>query len=102
MNIKVWKDHEKGVEVTLSPVNKEATICYTGVLATSGADRVYLHCGHGDQSDWNSTSTEPMEKTYRGWEKKISLKNKKLNFCFKDSANNWDNNNGHNWICNAD
>lgn len=102
MKVKVWHDHEKGVEVKPSSGNKDALICYTGLLATSGADKVYLHCGQGDQHQWTSTSTEPMERTYRGWEKKIDIKNKHLNFCFKDSANNWDNNSGNNWICSTD
>lgn len=24
---------------------------------------------------------------------------REMNFCFKDSANNWDNNSGWNWTC---
>jgi hypothetical protein len=39
-----------------------------------------------------------MDRTARGCEKNVPMKNHTLAFCFKDSANNWDNNNGYNWI----
>ncbi|HHW28649.1 MAG TPA: hypothetical protein GXX21_03700 [Syntrophomonadaceae bacterium] len=39
-----------------------------------------------------------MEKVGNEWEKEIRIeKEGQFNFCFKDSANNWDNNNGLNW-----
>lgn len=101
MTVKSWNDYAKGVEVKQTTFNKDAIICYSGLLARSGADQIYLHCGHGDQRNWKNTSTEPMVRTYKGFEKRVTLKESNLNFCFKDSANNWDNNNGHNWTCTA-
>jgi len=93
---KGWNDFQKGVEVKANDFSNDVTICYNGLLAKSGADQVYLHYGFGDR--WMDTHTEKMNKTFRGWEKNINLKYDKINFCFKDSANNWDNNNGSNWI----
>jgi len=91
-----WKDFQKGVEVKASAYNNDVTICYNGLLAKSGADQVYLHYGFGDR--WMDTNTVKMDRTFSGWEKTIRTRNDKVNFCFKDSANNWDNNNGSNWM----
>ncbi len=93
-----WKDPAKGVEVKRSAFGDEADIIYDGLLARSGADQVYLHCGFGDPNHWNNVSTQKMDRTQRGWEKTIRMTDNKAIFCFKDSANNWDNNSGHNWI----
>jgi len=76
----------------------EVTFLYNGLLAMSGAEQVYLHCGYGDNKNWKTVKDERMEWTGYGWAKTIDLNNdSRLNFCFKDSANNWDNNNGVNW-----
>ncbi|MDD4168678.1 MAG: carbohydrate-binding protein [Desulfotomaculaceae bacterium] len=90
-----WNDFQKGVEVKPNAFGNEVTICYNGLLAKSGADQVYLHHGSGDR--WMDPSTQKMDKSFQGWEKTIRMKNDKTIFCFKDSANNWDNNNGSNW-----
>lgn len=91
-----WHDVERGVEVRPSFGN-QVTICYNGLLAKSGADQVFLHYGYGDPKNWRDVGTIAMDKTFRGWEKTIPLKDRVTSFCFKDSANNWDNNNGYNW-----
>jgi len=94
--IQSWNDYQKGVEV--KPLGyDEVNISYNGLLARSGADQVYLHCGYGDPKNWTSVNTIRMERSARGWEKPVRIHNNLLNFCFKDSANNWDNNNGFNW-----
>jgi hypothetical protein len=95
--IKAWKDTRKGVEVNPSAYANEATVCYNGLLAKSGADQIYLHCGFGDPRSWSNVTTQKMERSPKGWEKNIRLTNNQAIICFKDSANNWDNNNGHNW-----
>jgi len=92
-----WKDMEKGVEVNPTFGN-QVNICYNGLLSNSGADQVYLHCGYSDPRNWREVITDRMERTARGWEKSVPMKNHTITFCFKDSANNWDNNNGFNWI----
>ncbi|OPX91534.1 MAG: Carbohydrate binding domain (family 25) [Pelotomaculum sp. PtaB.Bin013] len=96
MMTKGWNDFQKGVEVKASDYSNDITVCYNGLLAKSGADQVFLHYGFGDR--WMDTSTDKMNRTYRGWEKNIKMKSDKVNFCFKDSADHWDNNNGSNWI----
>lgn len=89
----------QGVKVKpLSEDGKEVSILYTGLLAQSDAGQIYLHCGFGDKYDWSEINSQPMERRNEGWEKIIRVeKGNQLNFCFKDSVNNWDNNNGTNW-----
>lgn len=95
--VKAWDDSMKGVEVWKSPYGNEATIVYNGLLARSGADQVFLHCGFGNPMHWENVSTQRMDRTQRGWEKNIRIENQAI-FCFKDSAGNWDNNSGYNWV----
>lgn len=92
-----WHDIEKGVEVRPTFGN-QINITYNGLLSKSGADQVFIHCGYGDPNNWREVSTLNMERTPKGWEKNVPMKDHTLIFCFKDSANNWDNNNGFNWI----
>lgn len=98
--IQSWSDTMKGVEVKQSGFN-DASITYNGLLARSGADKVYLHCGSGDPKSWRNVSTVCMDRTARGWESTQRMAEPMLNFCFKDSANHWDNNNGYNWTIRA-
>ncbi|HAP93071.1 MAG TPA: hypothetical protein DCM26_00405 [Desulfotomaculum sp.] len=98
--IQAWNDYQKGVEVRSSGFD-EANIIYNGLLAKSGADQVYLHYGFGDPKNWYSTNTIRMDKDSKGWDKTLRLQNNQMSFCFKDSANNWDNNSGFNWTVRA-
>ncbi|ABZ85324.1 conserved hypothetical protein [Heliomicrobium modesticaldum Ice1] len=75
---------------------RDVTIVYDGILSRSGAQQVYLHAGYGH--DWKNTYDHRMERTCHGWQCTINMEQDELRFCFKDSANNWDNNNGSNWI----
>lgn len=87
-----------GVSVDPLPLRRggEATVLYYGLLANSGADQVWMHTGFGDA--WEDIYDYPMEKTPWGFAKTFRVeKGKHLNLCFKDSANNWDNNNYRNW-----
>ena len=87
--------------VTISPsipaVNQEVQIIYNGILLQDGASEVYAHVGFG--SNWKSTADYRMNRTPRGFEVSIPITNHtdRLNVCFKDSANNWDNNSGSNY-----
>jgi len=92
-----WNDLTGGVEVKPAAFGDEVTVCYNGLLSRSGADQVYLHCGFEDQQNWKNVSTQRMDRTPRGWEKTIRMADHKAGICFKDSANNWDNNSGYNW-----
>ena len=90
-------DHKAGISVRfVYPDKKNVRIAYNGLLAKSGASEVYLHTGLGD--NWQNVYDHRMEPTQVGFEKTIPIENTKVNFCFKDSANNFDNNNGQNWF----
>ncbi|MHB8171942.1 MAG: carbohydrate-binding protein [Thermincolia bacterium] len=91
---------EGGVAVDPTPITlgQEVTVLYEGILADSGADQVFLHCGYGSNENWQMIQDLPMYHTGHGWERSFKVNDEsRLNFCFKDSANNWDNNSGHNW-----
>lgn len=70
---------------------------YFGLLAKSGASDVYMRLA--SENDFSNSKDVKMRKTGDNrFEATIQtglVDN--LNFCFKDSANNWDNNNGNNY-----
>ncbi|MDR3561703.1 MAG: carbohydrate-binding protein [Negativicutes bacterium] len=89
-----------GNGVALSPAvpakGETARVVYKGLLADSGADRVYVHVGFGD--DWKKTADYRMIRTEQGFEAAIPVTTANtMNLCFKDNANNWDNNAGDNY-----
>lgn len=69
---------------------------YRGLLANSGADSVWMHYGY---DGWSQVKDIPMVRTPEGNFSCVveAEANNELNFCFKDSANNFDNNDGYNW-----
>lgn len=77
-------------------IGSETSISYNGILSNSGAEKVYLHYGF---DGWSNAKTVAMKKSLSGaFNTEVKVKGKEeLNFCFKDSANNWDNNNGFDW-----
>jgi hypothetical protein len=86
------------VSLEPSPVKQgdSVHINYQGLLRNSGADQVFLHYG---VDGWKNTNTVPMNRMQNGVfgaEIKADA-GREVNFCFKDSADNWDNNNGWNW-----
>ncbi len=89
-----------GVVVDPTPITagEEITILYNGLLSQNGADQVYLHTGYGKAGQWRNVSDMRMSRTGWGWVKTLEMPDDaRFNFCFKDSADNWDNNNGVNW-----
>lgn len=87
-----------GIKVEpLNPDGRDVRIIYDGLLANSGAQQVYMHSGFGRRKNWEKVYDHRMEYTGHGWEKTINMESNQLNFCFKDSASNWDNNRGENW-----
>lgn len=90
------KYYENGVFIYPS-IHDTWHITYTGLLKECGADKVYAHVGHGRL--WNNLYDFEMEKTDQGFELTLPLpqNSERVNFCFKDSANNWDNNSGHDY-----
>ena len=90
--------YDNTISVELPNVRKGETahISYNGVLTNSGADEVYLQYGF---DGWTNTEATPMKKaTHNRFVTDVEIDgNRELNFCFKDSANNWDNNHGIDW-----
>lgn len=95
-----WAEIEGGIIANPVPITagEQINIRYHGLLASAGADAVYLHCGYGYANNWSRIMDLPMQKTEQGFETSLKVEREnRLNFCFKDSANNWDNNNGKDW-----
>ena len=91
---------ETKIDVSPTPITagEKVTISYQGLLANSGAEEVYLHAGIGFNDAWQDITNIQMKK--QGTECQAQLKintTDHFNFCFKDAAENWDNNQGNNW-----
>lgn len=77
--------------------NETNTITYSGSLFKNGSDSVTIVYGFGD--NWNNTTEQLMKKTDNGFVAEIKILNfEKLNFCFRNSNYEWDNNNNQNYI----
>ncbi|WP_066635035.1 carbohydrate-binding protein [Desulfolucanica intricata] len=89
---------DQRVEVSPSPAmrGQNTTIRYNGLLAKSGASQMYIHYGY---DNWKNTQTKDMQRDPDGsFVTTLPVQGTNIiNFCFKDSANNWDNNSGWNW-----
>ncbi len=94
-------DYPGGVVVDPTPITagEEVTVFYDGLLGKEGRGQVYLHYGFGPFNSWQNVSSVNMDKTGWGWVSNIEMpgREERFNFCFKDSSDNWDNNNGTNW-----
>lgn len=77
--------------------NTKVKISYTGKLFADNAENVTIHYGFGLL--WDNLNDVEMEKTELGFQAEIDLTDAdSFNFCFKDSNNNWDNNDGKNYV----
>lgn len=77
--------------------NTTIKISYTGKLFQENAEKVFIHYGFGLQ--WDNLNEFEMEKTELGFQAEIALVSfDTFNFCFKDGNNNWDNNQGNNYV----
>jgi len=86
--------------ITIKPAvptaGENLTVMYDGLLSKSGASHVYAHVGF--DRDWKHVYDYPMKRTSIGFEATIPvMEADTLNICFKDCANNWDNNSGANY-----
>lgn len=71
-------------------------ITYSGLLADKGANEVFIHLGYGLL--WENLSEIKMTKNGDAFEADIPLlMADSINFCFRDNANNWDNNSYQNY-----
>ena len=77
--------------------NSKVKISYTGKLFQNNSEEVYIHYGFGLL--WENLNEIKMEKTDLGFQAEINLIDKEtFNFCFKNEADAWDNNNNNNYI----
>lgn len=77
--------------------NEKCQITYSGKLFQNNSDSVKMVYGFGD--NWSNTTEKLMEKNENGFVAEIEMLNfDKLNFCFRNSNNEWDNNNNCNYI----
>lgn len=77
--------------------NTSVKISYTGKLFQDNCEEVYIHYGFG--LNWENLNEVKMVKSELGYQAEIELTSSDtLNFCFRDSNNVWDNNNGENYI----
>lgn len=86
--------------ITIKPATFTAgdkiKLTYNGLLSDCGAEEIFAHIGWGES--WENLDDIKMSKTKSGFTATISVENtNELNLCFKDSMNNWDNNNGSNY-----
>ncbi len=70
---------------------------YQGLLMHSGADAVWMHYGF---DGWKNVRDQVMARSPQGIFHCTAeiIGGREMNFCFKDSAGNWDNNNGQDWL----
>ena len=77
--------------------NSKVKISYIGKLYQDASEEVFIHYGFG--ANWDNINDIEMKKTDIGFQAEIDLlEGESFNFCFKDSNNNWDNNEGKNYI----
>ncbi len=76
--------------------NTNVKVTYAGKLFQNGSEDVMVHYGFGE--NWEDAQDLQMQKSELGFQADIYVKpNTKLNFCFRNSAGEWDNNEGSNY-----
>lgn len=95
-----YETHEVPVKVKPIPITygERVTVLYNGILGQNPGEEVYVHTGYGRNDNWRMVKDIKMEKTRSGWEASFTVTDdSRLNMCFKDNHNRWDNNYGKNW-----
>lgn len=76
--------------------NTDVKVTYAGKLFQNGSEDVIVHYGFGEK--WENAQDVVMQKSELGFQIDIHVvPNTKLNFCFRNSIGEWDNNNGANY-----
>ena len=77
--------------------NSKVKISYAGKLFQDNCEEVYIHYGFG--LNWDNLGEIKMERTELGFQAEVELPSSEtFNFCFRNSKNEWDNNDGQNYI----
>ncbi|MCX7747983.1 MAG: carbohydrate-binding protein [Clostridia bacterium] len=86
--------------VQLYDIQNMIKLTYTGQLAKNGADQVYAVIGYGEPNHWENVETLLMNKTAQQSFEVLTFRKAQgnINVAFKDSANNWDNNQNQNYV----
>ena len=77
--------------------NTTVKISYTGKLFQENDEDVFVHYGFGN--NWDNLNEIKMERSELGFQAEIELvSDETLNLCFRNANNEWDNNEGQNYI----
>lgn len=77
--------------------NTKIKISYTGKFFQDDSTNVYIHYGFGNE--WENLVDAEMTKTDLGFQIEVDLLDKEtFNFCIKNEKDEWDNNDGNNYI----
>lgn len=77
--------------------NTKVKISYAGKLFQNDSEEVFIHYGFG--LNWDNLGEIKMEKTELGFQAEVELASyDTFNLCFRDGNNNWDNNDGQNYV----
>ena len=77
--------------------NTTVKISYTGKFFQDNSTNVYIHYGFGNE--WESLVDTEMTKTELGFQIEVDLLDKEtFNFCLKNEKDEWDNNEGANYV----
>ena len=81
--------------------NSKVKISYTGKFFQDASEEVSIHYGFG--LNWDNINDIKMEKTDLGFQAEIQLlEGDTFNFCFKNGNDEWDNNDGQNYVFNLE
>ena len=81
--------------------NSTVKISYTGKFFQDGSTDVSIRYGFGNS--WENQTESEMVKTDLGFQIEINLIDREtFNFCIKNEKDEWDNNNGSNYIFNIE
>ena len=81
--------------------NSNVKISYTGKFFQDGSEQVFIHYGFG--LNWDNVNDVEMQKTELGFQTEIQIgEGETFNFCFRNNLNEWDNNEGQNYIFNIE
>ena len=76
--------------------NNKIKVEYFGLQAKCGAEQIIMHVGYGD--NWDESTYVLMQADEGIFTAEIEiLEYPVMNICFKDNAENWDNNSGQNY-----
>ena len=77
--------------------NSNVKLSYTGKFFQDDSSEVFIHYGFGN--NWDNLNDIKMEKTDLGFQAELTLsEGETFNFCFRNNNNEWDNNDGKNYI----